>query len=74
MEGARVGQVSQGGAGGQAMTPPLFDYVCPHCGATCEDKLEPYDAIFPLCHSCGEAEMERQVSQTGPWKFGESGK
>ena len=49
---------------------PLFEYACPECGAT-REKLEPYSAKSPLCHSCGEAEMERQVSQTGPWKFGE---
>ena len=52
------------------MTPPLFDYVCPECGAT-QERLEHYSAKPPLCHDCGEAEMERQVSQTGPWKFGE---
>ena len=52
---------------------PLFDYKCPECGATREDELEPYDAIRPLCHNCGVCEMERQVSQTGPWKFGEGG-
>lgn len=47
---------------------PLYEYVCPECGAT-REHLEPYDAPPPLCHSCGEAQMERQISQTGPWKF-----
>ena len=49
---------------------PLFEYSCPECGAT-QERLEPYDAIRPLCHNCGVCEMERVVSQTGPWKFGE---
>ena len=48
---------------------PLFDYKRPECGAT-QERLEPYNSPKPLCHSCGEAEMERQIAQTGPWKFG----
>ena len=47
---------------------PLHEYVCPECGAT-REKLEPTDAKPPLCFSCGETEMERMISQTGPWKF-----
>ena len=50
---------------------PIYEYLCPECGAT-REKLEPYEAPKPLCHSCGEAEMERVPSQTGPWKFGRS--
>ena len=57
--------------GGHSVSP-LFEYSCPECGAT-REKLEPYSAKPPICHSCGVCEMERQVSQTGPWKFGESG-
>ena len=49
---------------------PLYEYRCPECGAT-RENLEPYEAPKPLCHSCGEAQMERRVSQTGPWKFRE---
>lgn len=43
------------------MTPPLFDYVCPHCGASPE-KLEPYTATAPLCLSYQEATMQRKPS------------
>ena len=53
----------------EPMTAPE-SHPCPECGAT-QERLEPYDSPKPLCHSCGEAEMERQVSQTGPWKFKE---
>lgn len=52
---------------------PLFEYSCPECGAT-RESYEPYSAKPPLCHSCGVAEMVRQVSQTGPWKFERSDK
>ena len=48
---------------------PLFGYKYPECGATVE-KLQKFEDRPPLCHSCGDAQMERQVSQTGPWKFG----
>lgn len=49
---------------------PLFDYVCPKCGAT-QERLESYDAPKPICSWCGKSEMQRVISQTGPWKFGE---
>jgi len=47
---------------------PLYDYRCPECGATREDALEPLNAIKPICHSCGESEMERMPSRT-TWHF-----
>lgn len=36
--------------------PPLYDYKCPECGAT-REKLEPYSAKPPLCHSCRKTAM-----------------
>lgn len=54
--------------GERVMTPPLFDYVCPECGASLE-KLEPYTAPAPLCPSCQEATMTRKPSAGTTWHF-----
>ena len=51
------------------MTPPLFEYTCPHCGASLE-KLEPYTSTAPLCPSCQESTMTRKPSAGTTWHFG----
>ena len=48
---------------------PLYEYRCPACSFTLE-KLEPYKSVPPECPRCATAEMERQIAQTGPWRFG----
>lgn len=40
---------------------PLFEYVCPECGAT-QERLEPFDAPKPICQACRDAAMERKPS------------
>ena len=37
-------------------------------------NLEPYATEPPKCPRCITEEMERQITQTGPWRFGEGKK
>ena len=47
---------------------PLYDFVCPACGAQFEELA--FGDETPACPQCGHAETQRQMSVPSPLKTG----
>ena len=47
---------------------PLYDFVCPACGARFEELA--FGDETPACPQCGHAETQRQMSVPSPLKTG----
>ncbi|MDD6181941.1 MAG: zinc ribbon domain-containing protein [Desulfovibrionaceae bacterium] len=47
---------------------PMFDFVCPKCGARFEELV--FGDDNPACPQCGHAPTERQMSIPSPLKTG----
>ena len=45
---------------------PLYDFVCPACGAQFEELA--FGDETPACPQCGHAETQRQMSVPSPLK------